>query len=296
MEPPSKRFKSHGTIPTPRENAQCTWDFTSFMIENAPLSDVLPKLREALIISLRNLTKKWCFQLEKAPTSGHLHLQGRFSLKTKGRMNQAKEVFKTIPKEWMKAAHLSPTSTENRDNQFYVMKEETRIQGPWMDTDLYVPRQVSEVEALYPWQEAVVRISQNWDTRSINVLIQETGGIGKSILTAHTATKLGWVNVPPMRDSKEIMGMIIDRIPERNGVVIIDIPKALTKNDQREMYAAIEQIKNGYAYDTRYKYREKWFDCPCVWVFTNTKPDEELLSKDRWVYWKVENNELERIY
>lgn len=89
--------------------------------------------------------------------------------------------------------------------------------------------------------------------------------------------------------------MIIDRIPNQNGIVIIDIPKAMTRSDQSQLYAAIEQIKNGYAYDARYKYRERWFDCPCIWVFTNQKPDEDLLSADRWVYWKVENNELIKI-
>lgn len=66
---------------------------------------------------------------------------------------------------------------------------------------------------------------------------------------------------------------------------IFDIPRALDKKQQKQFYAGIESIKDGYAYDDRYKFREKWFDSPIVWVFTNVLPDMNYLSSDRWKIW-----------
>jgi len=63
------------------------------------------------------------------------------------------------------------------------------------------------------------------------------------------------------------------------------------------MSAAIEEIKNGYAYDDRYRFQEAMFEPPHVWVFTNTMPDTKLLSLDRWKFWTItDDNRLQPFY
>jgi hypothetical protein len=58
------------------------------------------------------------------------------------------------------------------------------------------------------------------------------------------------------------------------------------------MWSAVESIKNGFAWDDRYSYREKYFDCPNIWVFSNQCPDMSMLSEDRWKLWEVRNKVL----
>ncbi len=99
--------------------------------------------------------------------------------------------------------------------------------------------------------------------------------------------KLGF-RVPFANDYRDIMRMVMDAPIKR--CFLIDIPKALKKDKLFQMWAAIESIKDGYAYDDRYKFRESYFDCPQVFVFTNTLPDPAMLTQDRWKICFVEAN------
>lgn len=72
----------------------------------------------------------------------------------------------------------------------------------------------------------------------------------------------------------------------------------LTRNNDQnrsDLWAAIEQIKNGYLKDRRYHYREKWIRPPEVFVFTNKEPKWDLLSNDRWdkIFLNVRNGKIE---
>lgn len=251
----------------------CVWDFTLKKEGN----DV-----EEIKKILKNHCKKWCFQLEESK-KGYVHFQGRFSLKLKRRLKGVKKLF---PQE----THLSITSTANRDNMFYVMKDETRKEGPWKDNDeeTYIPRQIREIKQLYPWQQYIVNNHDVWDTRTINIIYDKKGNNGKSILCSYMrAHKKGFV-LPFCNDYKDIMRMIMN-VPTKR-CYLMDMPRAINKEKLYQMYSAIETIKNGYAYDDRYHFKEKVFDCPNIWIFTNTLPDMNLLSIDRWKLWKISNN------
>lgn len=256
-------------------SACCVYDFTlSNICEINELKNVLKKN-----------CKKWCFQLERGE-SNYEHYQGRFSLKVKKRLLTCKKLF-----EW-KEIHLSPTSNENRDNMFYVTKEDTRIDGPWSDQDeeIYIPRQIREINKLYEWQQHIVDNYDVWDTRTINIIIDAKGNTGKSTLIGYMrAHKLGFA-IPYCNDFRDIMRMIMD-VPTKR-CYLMDMPRAIKKEKLYQMYSALETIKNGYAYDDRYHFKEKVFDCPNIWVFTNIFPDLSLLSQDRWVIWKIKNNIL----
>nr|WCD56390.1 MAG: replication associated protein [Smacoviridae sp.] len=67
---------------------------------------------------------------------------------------------------------------------------------------------------------------------------------------------------------------------------VFDIPRSDDGKREKQMWSAIEQIKNGYLYDKRNTWREAWIDPPKILVFTNSPPNKECLSKDRWrTYW-----------
>lgn len=254
-------------------NAMCNYDFT--------LWDKLEKLDVITIRDLlRDISKKYCFQLEDAGSG--LHYQGRFSLKVKKRINEVKFL----------SAHLSPTSVANCENDFYVCKEETRIAGPWRNTDVYVPRQVREVCSLYEWQKKIEDNIGVWNTRVINVVFDPKGCTGKSTLVAYLCCKHPNVVrvLPALPAFKDLMGAVMC-MPTAS-LYLVDMPRGLDKSRQGEFYAALESIKDGHVFDTRYSYKEKWFDCPNIWVFTNVLPERELLSMDRWKHWKVASNDL----
>lgn len=251
------------------DNPVCVYDFTASADSNNEKS-----IKE----SLKEHCKKWCFQEEKGDSGFH-HFQGRFSLKLKTRLNCACKLFNG----W----HLSITSNENRDNNFYVTKSDSRINGPWSDSDveIYVPRQLREISILHPWQSSLVMDSNRWDTRTINILFDQHGNIGKSILKTYIGVSGIGRALPYSNDYKDIMRMVMDT--EKRKLYIIDIPRALRKEQMFQFFSGIETLKDGYAYDDRYKFREEYFDCPNIWIFMNTIPSRDYLSKDRWKLWTV---------
>ena len=46
-------------------------------------------------------------------------------------------------------------------------------------------------------------------------------------------------------------------------------------------YGALEQLKNGLVYNTKYESGMRMFDTPHVVVFSNFPPDETKISPDR---------------
>jgi len=233
--------------------------------------------------------KKYCFQLEEGD-SGYVHYQGRISLVKKRRLNEVLKVLKPL----IEKIHLSPTSNNGLENNFYVMKGDTRIEGPWKDDDekIYIPRQVRGLE-LMPWQQSLVEKSQVWDTRSINIIHDTEGNIGKSTLVTYLGVHKLARQIPYCNDYKDILRIVMDM--PTSTTYLIDMPRAINKERLFQMYSAIETIKNGYAYDDRYHFKEKYFDCPNIWVFTNTLPETSMLSIDRWKYWEVKNGELRSV-
>lgn len=236
-----------------------------------------------------SIVKKYCFQLEQGD-SGYLHYQGRISLIKKRRLNEILKLIKPV----LDKIHLSPTSNNGLDENFYVTKEDTRIEGPWKNTDevIYIPRQIRGIE-LRPWQKSLIEKSAEWDTRNINIIHDTEGNIGKSTLVTYMGVhKLGR-RIPYCNDYKDILRIVMD-MPTAS-TYLIDMPRAINKDRLYQMYSAIETIKDGYAYDDRYSFKEKYFDCPNIWVFTNVLPEVSMLSNDRWSYWEIKNGELRSV-
>lgn len=226
----------------------------------------------------KHIAKKWSFQLEKGEQSGYLHFQCRVSLKTKARLNELRKRMNNLE------AYFTPTSTANRDNDFYVTKDESRVAGPWKDTDTYIPRQVREISKLRWWQLEIIESAKKWDTRTINILYDPVGGTGKTTLKTYIGcNKIGRA-LPFMNDYRDLLRIVMDtpKVP----LYIIDIPRALKKDHLFQFFSGIETLKDGYAFDDRYSFKEEYFDCPTVWVFMNIIPDLSFLSTDRWKFWR----------
>jgi len=248
-----------------------------------------------IIEKFEELCKNWVFQLEKGEKTGYLHFQCRVSLKTKIRETQMRK----LANETFGGCNVSPTCTETftSKNFTYVMKEDTRVDGPWSDKDEkphYIQKRFRGVINWFPWQTQVINmINSEPDDRTVNIIINLTGNRGKSFLTVYLMTFKKATRIPAQPDMRDIMRMVMDqpKVP----CYFIDLPRANAKNNQHAIYSGIEEVKNGYCYDDRYKFKCELFEPPHVWVFTNEIPDCNLLTMDRWVLWTIKNNELFRV-
>lgn len=276
-------------------NQLAVYDWTLSANEGAEDERVSADVKAAV----KTLFKKWAFQKEKGD-SGYVHFQGRGSLFKKRRLCELKKLFED---KGYGDVHLSPSSNNSQVGEcFYVMKDDTRIEGPWTDKDqeeeeVYVPRQYRGLkDNLRPWQQEVWDSADEFDPRSIHLIYDPTGNNGKSTVASLMDLYRRGIDLPPMNDAEKLIQSVADIFIARElrqpKVVFVDLPRAMDKRKLGGLYTAIEQIKKGKVYDVRYHYKEWWFDSPQIWVFTNIEPDLSMLSRDRWVLHTITDNYL----
>lgn len=248
-----------------------------------------------LVVRLQSWCKKYVFQLEKGEENGYLHWQGRVSLHKKVRLVEL------IKQDFLPKAHLSYTSkTTHEGNKFnYVMKAQTRVEGPWTELDYEEPpvltRQLQKFMKAnqHEWQLQLEKLCQLEDDRYITLIYDDKGNTGKSIMCEYLEYIRVAFEIPPLRNMEDIMQMCMCIKPKR--CYLIDMPRAMKKDKLGEFYAGLESLKNGYVYDKRYAFKRRRFDRPQVMVFTNSLPQFELMSKDRWRIYQIQDYRLEDI-
>lgn len=118
-------------------------------------------------------------------------------------------------------------------------------------------------------------IDNKVDDRKIHWFYDEKGNSGKSTIGNYLQL---------YKDAYIITGgkhADIYRHYNNNKVVIYDLPRDYM-NSNESLYATMETFKNGYCLDTKYEGTIKRFIPPHIIVFSNSKPDFNKLSKDRW--------------
>lgn len=202
----------------------------------------------------------------------------------------------------LEKTHWSKTSNANRDNMFYVTKEETRLNGPWSDTDreIVIPPRYrvgpeATIKSWHPWQQEVLGRVKQPEDRVVNVVLDGQGKRGKSTLCLNQHCSHKAIYLKASKDmslmTRDLASLIVQRgQPE---TVYVDFPRAIGGLKMREMWQGIEAIKDGYLTDNRYKMTEIILDrSPHIWVFANTIPEVTFLSADRWAFWYVEDFDM----
>lgn len=284
------------------------FDFTFFTNEN-PIDSEKDFTGHKITNKIADLTgitafckercSKWCFQLEKAPTTGKLHFQGRVLFLKKYRIRA--ETIKRPNKNPLPGAFWTPTSNKtNLENFDYVMKEDTRVEGPWTNIDekpiQFIPKCVSDIKELLPWQQKLLDITEKYNDRTINILYSEKGGIGGSTFIHWMECNTRSICLPPCNDTEKLYQGVDSFFKqfgrEAGKCFFVDLPKCIDQRKLEAMYAAIETIKGGFAWDLRHKWHHTRFDSPAIVIKTNTLPKRSWLSGDRWHVWTVIDNDL----
>lgn len=124
-----------------------------------------------------------------------------------------------------------------------------------------------------PWQQALVTLLDGTpDQRKIHWFVDPVGASGKSFCTRYLVCNKGAVM---------LIGKRADCYYAYDGQPIVIMDFARQQHDQVD-YVAMEQIKNGLVFSSKYTSGMKVFTPPHMVVFSNFEPNREMLSMDRW--------------
>jgi len=246
-----------------------------------------------MLAFLRKHSKKWAFQKEQGENTGYLHWQCRFSLFGKQTENAVKNLLFAEDIEAFRVSHTSKNATKGE--AFYVIKEHTRVEGPWQDNDP-LPRAMTktaqkvEEHGLFPWQNELMNQTEGWDDRKIHCVIDKDGNNGKGALCKWAYCKGYACLVPPFQSYSEIIEFVFCQ--PRHLLYFIDMPRAMPKKNLSDFYTGMEALKDGYLFDKRYKGRFELMEEPHIVIFTNAAPKKRYLTRDRWKVWTIRDQEL----
>lgn len=232
------------------------WDFTA--------SKAKGNTRAKVIAVLAQLCERFAVG-DEVGEGGYQHLQGRCVFKVGKDLKTL--INMKLGWDW------SPTHVRDFN---YVLKEGNYYcswEGPiakWANIELR------------PWQSACKQRLEMQDERTVMVVVDEQGGLGKTSLARYMVATHQAVYCPPMQDAQDFMAFAMAK-PAK--AYIFDMPRTESAKQKVGMWSAIEQIKNGYLYDKRYHFSDMWIEPPKVLVFTNEKPPLDNLSADRWDLW-----------
>lgn len=245
--------------------------------------------------------KKWCFQKEKGEENGYIHWQIRLSVRKAVRASKMKsrvvDTFGGDGTSW----YCEPTSAQNMGNDFYILKEDTKIEGPWSDKD------VQQVYIQHRFKNAVLRGFQqkildlinidvlNRNDRNVILIYDKKGNNGKSFLKGYMATFLPNCLVLPstLPTANDWMRFVCQYCPEGwRGIICVDIPRGMHSKHWFTIAQGLETIKQGHLYDERYSLTRKVIEPPTVIVFANSLPPYTCMSQDVFNIYEIKDQEL----
>lgn len=206
----------------------------------------------------------WCFAREGDGDELHFHFAVRFPI-------ESVNVFSTLS-GWN--IQIVP------EHRWDLCLDYCKKSGFYEHLREKLPEVYSNPEPVWrPWQQKVLDMMN--DSRKVICVCDERGGTGKTFLAMWHAVRYRAVIIPMLHTYQDLMRAVYANPSE---LYFIDLPRALTKRQQKDIFAAAETIKNGFAFDERYSYRKRYFNPPKVVIYTNQMPDISQLSVDRWVF------------
>lgn len=232
-------------------------------------------------------------QPEFCPETGRLHLQGFVAYKTATTWN-------TCRRDTKGSIRVMSSRADVKDNLQYCTKPESRVPGtrPFV-AGFIIPKPPRPIEdpleryGLRPWQaELKQMLSQPPDDRTILWVLNPEGLAGKSKFILHMRRTEGPSILNVVGKLSDIAYKIKNNVDENIdvGVVCIDIPKTQKYCN----YNAMEQIKNGYIFSSKYESTDVMFASPHLVVFSNSIPDTTQFTSDRLQIYSIVDMKLQR--
>jgi len=220
---------------------------------------------------LSTFCNKFAFQEEKGTTTGYPHYQIRIRTEKQYRWAELKKRFENSP---LAHAHMKPTSTKASKNFDYVIKSDTRVNGPWTESSNQDELSVADLKldiiekSPYPWQSTVkALIEQEPHPRRINIIIEPNGNHGKSSFIKYMHVTKRIYNVHIYDDATKMMGLVINHVKKnpKTNAFTFDFNKTFSKQKEIAVYDCVESVKNGMLVDWRYDCKEMVIANPHIW-------------------------------
>lgn len=243
--------------------------------------------------ALEGWCKKFVFQKEKGEETGYMHWQCRVHLiKAKTLATVTREIAPKLHGHWSVTC-----GKVHENNSFnYVMKEDTKVEGPWTDQDVMeAPKMTDQLKEfltfvangqIRSYQQQILERIRNRDFRKIILILDKIGNSGKSIFAEYLEYRGVGLELPPLRAFEDLMQFAFGFKDQK--CYIIDMPRALKKDKLSEFYSGLECLKNGVLWDKRYSAKKRRMTRPQIIVFTNTLPCWAFMSVDRWEVWEMQ--------
>lgn len=220
-------------------------------------------------IDLLQLCDKYTFQ-EELGSKNTRHLQCYVGWNHQRSFNAMKKKFPTAHIEKCKSIYAS---------RKYCQKMKTRNGKIWtnIQTKEDLEDDLLEYE-LKDWQKHILDlIEKKPDKRKIHWFYEEKGGAGKTTLQKHISIH-NQLAIGVSGAASDVKYAITE---------MKAAPKIVMWNLSRTQegyvsYSGMEQVKDGYFFNTKYKCKQVIFNTPHVLVFANFEPDRTKLSADRW--------------
>ncbi|ALY05862.1 replication-associated protein [Ctenophore-associated circular virus 4] len=165
----------------------------------------------------------------------------------------------------------------------YATKVETRTGDQYSNFLELRPKDPLEGKVLHPWQSDVMNLisSDCSNDRTVHWFVDSEGAKGKTSLCKHILlNKVGWLFISAgkggdilcavaryLKSGKKLRGVLANYSRDKEGFI---------------SYSALESIKDGLIFSTKYESQHAIFDSPHVICFANWIPDKRKLSDDRW--------------
>lgn len=256
------------------------------------------------LIKFFDFISDYCtFQKECGIIKGKEHWQGAFTLSGLRRSKRSvlddfKSNFKSVGGLTLQRTHSGEAA------ESYVTKEETRIEGPfYAGRKEKYSNEVSMKTKLRPWQRELFeflklkKADEAFRSRKVIWIEDKNGNSGKSYFLKwlRTGQKDLIARKLPVNSVDRLISAV-SKITEKEKVDLLMVDLTRTQGEDqsfKDLFAALEDVKNGYITDVMYgKYHEAVFEPPMVVIFTNFEFREfsKFLSADRWV-WMLMNRE-----
>lgn len=228
---------------------------------------IVPDEPKALWTTLMEHCKELYFQMEEGGTeTAYLHYQGVFSLKVKHRFGEVKNIIGRDD------VHLEKVKNWEASKK-YCQKSDSRIGGPWTHKSTWI----DTIQHLLPWQQDVEDniVKTDPDKDLIYWLYDLQGGKGKTSFCKYLAVKH---NAMVFNNAKT--ADIAYAMPEGTKLVVFNLSRST--NIQKFNYGALENLKDGLIFSSKYESGMKIFNVPTVIVFSNEPPCEGAISDYKW--------------
>lgn len=213
---------------------------------------------------LDNDIHKWIIAKETG-NDGYKHWQIRL---------QSRYTWEEMKKHFGKEAHIEEAS----DDYNYERKEGNYYTSD--DNEYTIQARFGE---LRPNQRQYLENLNTQNDRQIDVIVdtgRNSGNHGKTWLARHLFQSGKGFYVPPTIGTGKGIIQFIASGYRGEPYIIVDIARSTRWNS--ELYVALETIKDGLVYDTRYHHTQRDIHGVKVLVTCNEKPVLKRLSRDRW--------------